>query len=105
MFPVSHKDLGTLRAGIRIAVDFPYTDNIATLTNIRSPCDCTDSNYLPNERVVRIYYTPKAVPEHLRLENKNSYNTQKTFTVTFTTKDNPGNTQTAVLIFTAKIVE
>lgn len=102
MFTVTKKELGTLKVGREVTIEYPYTD-IKVITSMQSPCDCSVPHDIRTNHKVVVKYTPKPIPQHLKLEGKKSYIVQKTITVNFLDNNKVNRIQN--LIFTATIVE
>jgi hypothetical protein len=101
MFDEITKNLGTLKAGVKYTIDFAYKSG-AVITNMISPCDCSNIVDLAKESKVRITYTPKPLPVHLKQEGKSSYKTDKNFDIHALVD---GTNNTYKISFTAIITE
>lgn len=102
MFTITKKELGTLKVGKEVSVEYPYTD-IKIITRMESPCDCSVPHDIRTNNKVIIKYTPKPIPQHLKLEGKKSYKVEKTITVNFLDSNKVNRIQN--LVFTATIIE
>lgn len=103
MFKQHTIDLGFVKSGRNYDVKFPY-ENIVNFEKIEMSCDCM--TYLiekKNSRLV-VTYKPKKVPPHLKEINQTYYDTQKTITVFYTTKESATH-QVAILTFNAKVID
>lgn len=75
-----HKDIGYLRVGVPVEIYYPY-DSSYSVVKMQSPCDCsTIYDDKVNSRI-KIVYNPKPVPKHMKDDGKNSYITDKVFTI------------------------
>jgi len=99
MFTNTSKDLGTIKVGSENEILFNFTDDIV-ITKIDTPCDCTTAYVNPISKFIKVIYKPNPIPKHL----KNSYLTEKIFTISYSDKDMKmiGDT---TLSFIAKVVE
>jgi hypothetical protein len=80
MFNITEIKLGTVKVGIPVLLEYPYTD-VGLVTKIVSPCDCSEVYNKAKEQMIVIKYTPKPIPEHLKAVGQ--YKVAKSATITY----------------------
>jgi hypothetical protein len=80
MFKQTIRNLERVKIGTKFEIKFPY-DNVERIVSVESSCDCSTPIIEEENHRVIIQYTPKAVPVHMKLENRSSYTFRKTFPV------------------------
>lgn len=100
MFKLTKIELGVKKVGTEVTLDFPY-ENIKLIKRMESPCDCSIPTDFRTQNKVQIKYTAKPVPQHLLLEGKHSYRTEKNILINYL--DNNDIDRTETLTFTATI--
>lgn len=101
MFVNTIINLGKIKVGSKNVFQFPYSD-VDYISRVTSPCVCTDVSNHVREKVIRGSYTPKPIPDHLKLEGVTEQPIKYTITVKYV-KD--GHEITQELTFTATIIE
>jgi len=100
----THKDLGQIKVGKRLTVQFsiPKYLNIRTV-NLSTSCGCTDAKWTDTEsqRFIEVSYTPSSIPYHLKAQG--SYTTFKSITALFHMEQ--GLTEEVKFSFSATIVD
>ena len=102
MFLTTRVNLKRIPVGKQVVIEFPYSERVNFITKMISPCDCSLPYNIKEERKVIVKYTPKPVPEHLRLQGKSSYLADKTFTIYYVNME--GGEEIATVSFTATII-
>jgi hypothetical protein len=82
MFKITNIDLGIVRVGGTITLEFPY-ENISRITDMESSCGCGIPSNIATKNKVTVDYTPKPVPGHLK--RKGQYSTTKMIKVNYIT--------------------
>lgn len=92
-----NKDIETedLKVGIKKEIVFKTTTELPQIKTLSSSCGCSVPTYSKEKRELKVVFTPKAVPQHLKTQGW--YSSRKTITVGYVdgTKD--------VLSFKSKI--
>lgn len=83
MFKEIEKSIGHVKIGKSQTIYFEY-DSLGTVIEATSPCDCSiPVNDASNKRI-RVEYTPKAVPIHLKKAGHTEYAIRKPITIKWT---------------------
>lgn len=69
MFNPTHIDLGEIRAGIEVKIEFPYTD-IQVIKSTEVSCDCTSVIIDGNRKVLIAVYKPNSISQHLAAQGE-----------------------------------
>lgn len=85
MFKTTMKKLGSVHAGSKHHVEFPYED-IEIVYEINLGCGCTSAYNDPNLQKVVVIYTAQNVPQHFINQSQYQYTTTKTVTVIYQPK-------------------
>lgn len=104
MFVRTSHDFGTVKVGVLLEVEFPYTEDIAYISQFKNPCDCSDVSNHPKERKVVVKYRPAPIPPHLKNNGVTQVSIAKVIEVKFNTTDGIGDL-TQNLAFTALVTE
>lgn len=104
MFSKINVDLGNVKSGKMQVASFPYNGElIHKIVRMISPCDCSvPENDVANQRVI-VRFTPKPVPQHLKLQGVLEYTTTKSITVELYKKDSTNIKSSVILNITAKV--
>jgi len=91
MFKTTTQALGSVKAGTKHQITFPYED-IETIHAINLGCGCTSAYNDPNIQSVVVNYTAQQVPQHLLNLSQYHYTAKKTLYVVY----NPKGEQQAI---------
>jgi hypothetical protein len=64
-FKESVKNIGNVRKGKTIIVDFEALITIPVITNIISSCGCARTTYDVNTRILKVVYKAGNIPKHI----------------------------------------
>lgn len=96
-FDISHKDLGTSKAGAMFDFQFLKIDKSREIVSLTPSCGCFNPVYTKDTDTIHVSYKAKGIPEHLKSQGY-FYDTKK-ITVQF----NTGPSE--VLSFSVKVVK
>jgi len=104
------KDIGTVKVGKKVTVDFEYEGELEIEVNkfgkpkIELSCGCTSYSMtkLPNKTRFTLVYNPNPIPPQVKKRKQNYYITNKTMLIKYKEE---GQVKEQVLTFTAKVIE
>lgn len=103
MFQITHKDLGVIKKGVLIKIQFPYTD-INLVLRVEAGCDCSEVHNDSKNKQIVVSYTPNGIPKHLVEAGQRSFTPVKEVIITYNIKDG-GESLVQRLTFSGTIKE
>lgn len=104
------KDIGEVKVGKKVTIDFEYEGELVFDTNkfgrpnIQLSCGCTSYSItkFPTKTRITLVYTPGDIPQQLKKKKQTFYNTNKTMLVKYKEGE---DVKEQLLIFTAKVIK
>lgn len=89
------QDLGEIKARQKHQIVFEYEGDIK-VKEIKPSCGCTNTDWNPENKTLRVTYTPASIPFHLKQMGKTSYPSKKSIVVN-------SEKSSDILTFTAEV--
>lgn len=81
-------DLGTIKPGSINEVEFSFGADVSYVTQIETPCTCTNAGIDNKKRVLKVTYIPSPIP--VQLSQQGQYESTKVIKIEYKLRDEYG---------------